>query len=142
MSDQAGSLRNGHKNKGSAGTEQKLDSSERNNNSNDKTIWVHSIDKQKEKRVDDNGERKEDQQKNGVKYENGNEVVQEDNNVSDEEEGQVEFYVIGKIIDKGDEKPENVIKGSDEKDGQRQEDVIKGSDRKDGQTQEGVTKRI
>ena len=45
MSDQAGFLRNGHKNAESAGTEQKLDSSERNNNSIDKTIRAHSIDK-------------------------------------------------------------------------------------------------
>ena len=86
MNDQAGSLRDGHKNEESAGTEQKLDSSERNNNNIDKTIRAHSIDKQKEKRVDDNGEKKEDQQKKGVNYDNGNEVVQEDNNASNEEE--------------------------------------------------------
>ena len=53
MIDPAGSLRNGHKNEETAGTEQKLDSSERNNNSIDKTFRAHSIDKQKEKRVDD-----------------------------------------------------------------------------------------
>ena len=103
MSDQAGSLRNGHKNEESAGTDQKLDSSERNNNSIEKTIRAHSIDKQKEKRVDDNGEKKEDQQRNGVNYENGNEVVQEDNNISNEEEDQEENYVIGKINEKEDE---------------------------------------
>ena len=93
MIDQAGSLRNGHKNEETAGTEQKLDSSERNNcyNSIDKTFRAHSIDKQKEKRVDDMMvKRKKTSRKKCVNYENGNQVVQEDNNVSNEEEGQEE----------------------------------------------------
>ena len=38
-----------------AGKEEKLDSSDRNNKSTDKTIRAHSIDKQKEKSVEDNG---------------------------------------------------------------------------------------
>ena len=101
--DQEGSLRNGHKDAESGGEQQKLDSSETNNSSNDKTIRAHSIDKQKEKRLDDYGEKKEDQRKKRVSSENGNEVVQEGNIVSDEEEGQQENYVIAKVNEKGDE---------------------------------------
>ena len=104
------------------------------------TIRAHSIDKQREKRVDDYGEKKEDHQKKGVNYENGNEVVQEDNKVSNEEEDQEENYVIGNIIEKGDEKQEDVTNGSDEKEGQTQEGVTKRSDEEEGQNEEDVVK--
>ena len=47
--------------------------------------------------------RKRTNGKKRVSSENGNEVVQEGNNVSDEEEGQQENYVIAKVNEKGDE---------------------------------------
>ena len=137
--DQA-SGRNDCKKAETASTQRKLGSSERNNNSNDRTISAHSIDKQKEKRVNENGKKKEDKQKNGVNYENGKEVVDQED-VSNEKEGQEENYAIRKINEKEGEKRENVVKRSYEKEGQTQEGATKRSDEKEGQNEEDVIKR-
>ena len=56
-----------------AGTQQKLDSSERNASINGKTVRGHSMTKQKY--VDESGGKKEDQQKNAFNHENGNTVI-------------------------------------------------------------------
>ncbi|XP_067051731.1 uncharacterized protein [Acropora muricata] len=115
MIDQAGSLRNGHKNEETAGTEQKLDSSERNNNSIDKTFRAHSIDKQKEKRVDDMmGDEKQKDVINGRDEKEG-QTQEGVTKRSDEQEGQNERDMINRNDEKECEKQEDVLKRSDEK---------------------------
>ena len=119
-----------------AGTQQKLDSSERNASINGKTVRGHSMAKD----VDESGGEKEDQQKKATNYQNGNKVAQEDENVSKEMEDQEENYGIRKIDEKECQKEENVIEKSDENDGQKDEDLVKRSDEQDGEKQENVIK--